>query len=715
MARGERNSLRARGAPVIQAVKVKKQRKEIWRNSMKNYVARAALGIFFYSALLGMVPTWASGQITRLSQIQPGERISRRLIAQNSLAARVQAPRPPATLSPDIVWVQCPVEAQALGATCGRLPVPLDRRHPEGEKVRIYFEIYLHSNPGSAQSAIVPNMGGPSLTTTGSRAFWLGLFAPNLDVHDLLLIDDRGRGMSGLLVCRELQHGAGSSIDQEAADCAAQLGDDDSLYSTGDVAFDVDAVRAELGYDKLDYYGGSYGAMDASAYATRFGEHLRSMILDSPGGPPQLVPFVQTYSNAAVPREVRLDCLRSPTCSVDHPNPEAELDRMIRAVRRKPVLGYAQDANGNVIPVDFNEVVLNSIATNPNGAYLDTGELLAAAESLRRGDVLPLLRLGAEGFMPVLTDYGDPAFLSVGAYAATACVDSEMPYEWSSPPQIRLMQYADAVSDLPPDYFAPFSKAASTTEQTVPDRGCLFWEEPSPPTPVIPRGATYPNVPTLAFNSDIDTAVSTELAVQTVNLFPNSTLLIVKDAMHEPVESNACAAGIATQFIETLTVGDTSCTQSPETVWPALGRFPLFARDARPAEVDPAGGNEIDLGERKVVTVAVVTAIDALKRTTIGSGNGVGLRAGTFQTSYGTSGQTTTLTDCVFAKDITVNGTLTWGTDFSFVTDLTVSGTGTAGGTLLVEGTWEAPGPVGNFKVSGTLGGRQVAVLVPEG
>jgi hypothetical protein len=428
-----------------------------------------------------------------------------------------------------------------------------------------------------------------------------------------------------------------------------------------------------------------------------------------------LIPFVQKYSNAAVPREVRLDCLRSPTCSVDHPNPDAELDRLIRTVRRKPVQGSAQDANGNVIPVDFNEVVLNSIATGPNGAYLDTGELLAAAESLRHGDELPLLRLGAEGFTPLLTDYGDPAVLSVAAYVATACVDSQMPYDWSSSPQVRLMQYADAVSDLPPDYFAPFSKAASTTEQTLPDRACLFWEEPSPPTPVVPPGATYPKVPTLAFNSDIDPVVSIELAAQTADLFPESTLVVIPDGMHEPVESNQCAAGLATHFIETLEVGDTSCAQTPEIVWPALGRFPLVAEDARPAEIDPAGGNQVGPRERKVVTVAVATAVDALKRSTIGSGNGVGLRAGKLKTNYGPNGgQTTTLKNCAFTNDVTVNGTLTWGSDLAFVADLTVSGTGTAGGTLHVEGTWEAPGPVGNFKVSGTLGGRQVAVLVPE-
>ncbi len=148
---------------------------------------------------------------------------------------------------------------------------------------------------------------------------------------------------------------------------------------------------------------------------------------------------------------------------------------------------------------------------------------------------------------------------------------------------------------------------------------------------------------------------------------------------------------------------------------PALGRFPLQAADARPAEIDPDGTNQIGEDERKVVTVAVATALDALKRTSIGDGTGVGLRAGTFETSFDDNGnQTITLTNCAFAKDVTVNGAVVWGGDLSLAADLKVSGTGTAGGTLHLEGTWQAPGSVGNFKISGTLGGRQVAVLVPE-
>jgi hypothetical protein len=64
---------------------------------------------------------------------------------------------------------------------------------------------------------------------------------------------------------------------------------------------------------------------------------------------------------------------------------------------------------------------------------------------------------------------------------------------------------------------------------------------------------------------------------------------------------------------------------------------------------------------------------------------------------------------------VAVSGTILWPSDYSITADLTVSGTGTAGGTLHIVGFWQGPGPVGYFQVTGTLGGKKVAVLVPEG
>jgi pimeloyl-ACP methyl ester carboxylesterase len=634
------------------------------------------------------------------------------------LLRRVEPARLPASATPDVIQSACPPEAEALGAVCGYVPVPLDRKHPNQGTINVYFELYPHSGSGPAESAILMNLGGPGGTTSGYRNFALYLFGQNLDVHDLLLIDDRGRGLSGAIDCGELQHGT-AAWDQATADCAAQLENAASRYGTGDVGQDTEVVRAALGYDKLDYFGLSYGGADVTAYATRFGEHLRSITLDAPFGTPGLDEsrFVfDRYRTHAEPRMVRLDCLRSPTCSPDHPFPNAELDALIWTVRLWPVEGDAYDANGNLKHVRIDEdQLLGNVIDNNTGNFASTGELLAAAASLWTGDPQPLLRLEAEGYFSQLEfDNGDPTSFSVGALQATACVDMHEPWDWSAPVPVRTAQYADAVSALPPGYFAPFSKSVATGLLfSFFGRDCLYWEKPTPSSPVAPSHAKYPHVPTLVLSGDMDSRVPLEEVTKVAALFPNSTLVPVAEAGHGTVFWTACAANLASQFIENLQVGDTICASTPETIWPAVGRFPLLAKFARPAAIDPDGYNQISTAERKVVTVAVATATDAMQRSIIGFGDGVGLRGGTFHTDY--SGPwTTTLTNCAFAKDVTVNGTVTWDVYGSFVADLTVSGSGTTGGTLHVEGAWQAPGPVGNFKVSGTLGGKQVAVLVPE-
>jgi pimeloyl-ACP methyl ester carboxylesterase len=630
------------------------------------------------------------------------------------LLQRVGPPILPVSATPDVIQVQCPPEA--VGAVCGYVPVPLDRKHPKQGTINIYFELYPHSGSGPAESAILFNHGGPGLTTTGVRNTALYLFGQNLDVHDLLLIDDRGRGLSGTIDCEELQHGT-APFEQAALDCAAQLGKAASRYGTGDIAQDTEAVRAALGYDMVDYFGLSYGGADVVAYATRFGEHLRSIVLDAPYGGRVVNEFglEEKYRTHAEPRMVRLDCQRSTACSADHPLPEAEFEALIWTVRLWPVEGDAYDANGNLAHVRIDETALLTYLTdNPTGNFTSTGELLAAARSLWSGDATPLLRLGAEGYFPLnFADYGDPTFFSMGALMATAAVDVYPPWKWSVPVPKREAQFAHAVTDLPIDYFVPFSKPAVTSLVFSFTKQDLYWEKPRPSSPIVPPDPLYPYVPVLVFSGDLDSRVPVEENQDVAVLFPNSNHVVVAEAGHGSVLWTQCAANLASEFIETLQVGDISCTQTPEIVWPAVGRFPLLAKFARPAAVDPNGGNQIGVAERKVVTVAVATATDAMQRSIIGFGDGVGLRGGTFHTDYGVA-LTTTLTDCAFAKDVTVNGTVTWEAFGSFVADLFVNGSGTAGGTLHVEGTWQAPGPVGNFKVSGTLGGKQVAVLVPE-
>jgi len=71
----------------------------------------------------GMAATSARGQLAHPAQIKP-RRILRPLSTQNAPVSRNVPPRLPAAVSPDILWVTCPAEAESLGATCGKLPVP---------------------------------------------------------------------------------------------------------------------------------------------------------------------------------------------------------------------------------------------------------------------------------------------------------------------------------------------------------------------------------------------------------------------------------------------------------------------------------------------------------------------------------------------------------------------------------------------------------------
>jgi pimeloyl-ACP methyl ester carboxylesterase len=458
--------------------------------------------------------------------------------------------------------------------------------------------------------------------------------------------------------------------------------------------------------------------MDASAYALRFGPHLRSIVLDSPAGTPYLEKFAFEHTRTqADPRIVRLDCLRSPTCSADHRDPRTELDNLIGALRYSPVEGNAYDASGNLTHVRVDEAALLNLVIHHTADFIGLGEILAAGESLRRGDSAPLLRLAVEGSpapFPQSGDNGDATGYSVAAQYATSCVDHQQAWNWSATIPEREQQYADAIAALPADYFAPFSKAATTGQAfSWFGRDCLFWQKPTLSSPVAPAHGAYPVVPTLVLSGDMDRTVPLEETRQVAALFPDGTFVPVPGAGHGTFRWSDCAAALPSEFIETLRVGDTSCLPARQTVWPAVGRFPLLARDARPALVDPDGPNQIGVAERKVVTVAVATAIDALKRASMGDGSGVGLRAGKFRTKERAS-WTMTLTGCAFATDVIVNGTAIWRSNQSFVANLVVTGPGTAGGTIRVVGYWQAPGAVGNFKITGTLGGKKVAVLVPE-
>ena len=191
---------------------------------------------------------------------------------------------------------------------------------------------------------------------------------------------------------------------RRSAPAAAQLGSRSDLYGSADVAQDIEAVRAALDVERFDFYGFSYAAADAQAYAVRYPRRMGSVVLDSPF---PLVDFDPWATQVArnLPRLVTRICRRSENCRRDHRHPAAELAWLAKRLRAAPVDGSAFDSLGNPHTVHVDEAMLIQRLLGDWGGFTAQSEVAAAARALRRGDRAPLLRLAAE---PLVTFPPEP-------------------------------------------------------------------------------------------------------------------------------------------------------------------------------------------------------------------------------------------------------------------------------------------------------------------
>jgi pimeloyl-ACP methyl ester carboxylesterase len=594
-----------------------------------------------------------------------------------------------------IRWTECgPVHAR-----CGYVKVPLDRHDPSLGKLAIYFELYPHRDTSQQPlEPIVATEGGPGYSTTASRWYYRDLFRPLMDRHDLLLVDNRGTGKSGAIDCKRLQRYKGN-YNHEVGECGRQLGDAADLYGTHQATNDLADVLRALGIGRVDLYGDSYGTFFSQTFAVRHPSFLRSVVLDS-------AYFVQwpdpwySDTNRAMDDAFRFACERWPTCA-SRGDTMDRIDRMLASLRRHPIVGTAYDGDGHLRHLTFGPGELGQVmsdgATNPV-VYRELDAAVRAALG-REHDTGPLLRLLAENTW--WGNGGPVRAYSEGLYDATSCNDYPQAYDMTDPHNARVREYHAAIRHLQrndPDIFAPFA-----VDEWVhyPDHYwdlCLRWPRPSRVDPPVPPNARYPDVPVLVLSGDLDSLTSPEGAHATADAFPNATFVDVANSTHVTAlaDYNRCTSLIVRRFVETLSAGDTSCASQYSPVR-LVSRFAQHAAD-------------LGIGDarRRAAVVAADTVGDVVARWWGNySGQGVGLRGGTFHTR-GYSDVFFRLKGIRWVDDVTLDGHAEWDRTTGLIhARVSVSGAGAAGGTLRMS--WYDWDQRPQAEVRGTLDGRRVS------
>ena len=637
----------------------------------------------------------------------------RRSLLRMTWLALALAGAAPAAASAAPVATFHPCADAPAPARCGSVQVPLDRRgdRPAADPrtLQIEFELYPRRRADRPSlGTIVDAEGGPGYSTTDSRDYYLELNDPLLDRRDMLLVDQRGTGLSGALDCPAFRATVADYV-RRAGDCADQLGGRVDFYGTHAAVDDLADVLDALGSGAVDLYGDSYGSYLAQAFAVRHPGKLRSLVLDAtyplPGTDPAFGDLAE-----ATRRALRLVCARRPPCAAGGEDPVSALGRLVERVRRNPVSGTGTDAEGGRIPVRIDEPSMVIVAQSGYANIAIYRDLLGAIRAFEAGDRAPLLRLVAENTLDP-TDIGPVRGWSEALYLAVTCHDYPQLWDPAAPLDVRTAQLAQARATLPPATFAPFTATSWTGVEYEGATACLRWPGPRKADPPVPPTAPYPAVPTLVLNGDLDNITASSGARVVADRFPRSTFVELQNSVHVTAlaDRDDCAAPLVRRFVETLSAGDTSCATRIKEVR-TVDRFPVTAADAAPASPRP-GDDSRPLARRAAAAAAAMVA-DAIQRWQINfSGASRGLRGGRW--SYeGDDVVTFTFDRARFADDVPVTGTATWNLATGAVrADVAISGAAT--GELTAR--WNVQRRLAEATLDGTLDGRalRATMLAP--
>ena len=262
---------------------------------------------------------------------------------------------------------ECRLPHVALAAQCGEIEVPENRAEPQGRRIRIAVAVLTANTLSPQPDPLFILAGGP-----GQAASALGPFAAQFTAvrrkRDIVLVDQRGTGRSAPLECAAFKEAASVEAALEldpvpkATECVAELkarGVDAAQYTTAAWIADLDAVRAALGYDRINLWGGSYGTRAALEYVRRFPQHVRTMTLDGVAPPSLKVSLDIWRTREAALAAVFDACAASATCRKDHGSLADELNAVDEQLGGGRDVEVADPRTGNPrkLHVTFEHVI----------------------------------------------------------------------------------------------------------------------------------------------------------------------------------------------------------------------------------------------------------------------------------------------------------------------------------------------------------------------
>ena len=230
-------------------------------------------------------------------------------------------------------------------AECGNLEVFENRSARRGRKISLKIIRLPATGNDRADDPLFYIPGGPGSSATEDAPGVAQLFAKVNARHDLVFVDQRGTGGSHPLDCKLFNPDDPQSFLgyffplEDVKRCRRELEttSDLTLYTTTIAMDDLDDVRAALGYEQINIFGGSYGTRAALVYLRQHPEHVRTLTLQGVTPTNQFMPHDFPQGAERALQGVLSECAADEACHAAFPNLQAEAKSLLARLLQGPV------------------------------------------------------------------------------------------------------------------------------------------------------------------------------------------------------------------------------------------------------------------------------------------------------------------------------------------------------------------------------------------
>ena len=423
----------------------------------------------------------------------------------------------------------CRVAGLRHAAQCGAVQRALDPARPNGVQIEIHNVVVPALARRKLPDPVFLLAGGPGQSAIQLAPRVMPLFSRLNNRRDVIFVDQRGTGLSAPLVCDDTH----ALPLAELADSAAQLRQINRCREQlqglphGDLRFfttvlamqDLDAVRRQLGAQRINLIGASYGTRAALDYQRQFPASLRRSVLDGVAPADMVLPLSMSADNQAAWDALLADCEQALACHSAYPNLRRDAAALFNSLPKK--VTAAHPLTGQLENFVFSRELLLSAVRGPLYAPPMAAALPQAISNAAAGRFEGLLGLGS------LLSPRKGSALAMGMHFSVICAEDAP--RMATVKETKGLDFGDSSAQL-------YAKV------------CASWPQGAVPAEFYstPRSAS----PVLLLSGGLDPATPPRHALRVAQALGSKALNVVVPNAGHGVMNVGCMRDVIYKFID---------------------------------------------------------------------------------------------------------------------------------------------------------------------